>query len=72
MAEVLSRTPSPPSGGAHRKRRHSVLDRVTGERFLAEILAVGGARPALESFKAFRGREPSVDALLRHSGMIPA
>jgi len=51
---------------------HSVLDRVTGERFLAEILAVGGARPALESFKAFRGREPSVDALLRHSGMIPA
>lgn len=41
----------------------------TGVRFLNEILAVGGARPAAESFKAFRGREPSIDALLRHSGM---
>jgi oligopeptidase A len=41
----------------------------TGRRFQQEILAVGGARPALESFKAFRGREPSIDALLRHSGM---
>ena len=37
-----------------------------------EILSVGGSRPAIESFKAFRGREPSVDALLRHSGMIAA
>ena len=34
-----------------------------------EILAQGGARPALESFKAFRGREPTIDALLRHNGM---
>ena len=42
----------------------------TGKRFQQEILAVGGSRPALESFKAFRGREPSIDALLRHSGMI--
>ena len=42
------------------------------ERFLDEILSVGGSRPAIESFKAFRGREPSVDALLRHSGMITA
>ncbi|MGH8854611.1 MAG: M3 family metallopeptidase [Telluria sp.] len=41
----------------------------TGKRFQREILAVGGSRPALESFKAFRGREPSIDALLRHSGM---
>jgi oligopeptidase A len=40
-----------------------------GRRFLAEILAMGGARPALESFKAFRGREPKIDALLRHNGM---
>jgi oligopeptidase A len=31
---------------------------------------VGGSRPALDSFKAFRGREPKVDALLRHSGMV--
>lgn len=45
------------------------LDSDTGVRFLDEILAVGGARPAAESFQAFRGREPSIDALLRHSGM---
>ena len=38
-------------------------------RILDEILSVGGSRPALESFKAFRGREPSLDALLRHQGM---
>ena len=45
------------------------LSAATGKRFQQEILAVGGSRPALESFKAFRGREPSIDALLRHSGM---
>lgn len=49
-----------------------VLDPGTGNRFRKEILAVGGSRPALDSFKAFRGREPSIEALLRHSGMIPA
>jgi len=49
-----------------------ILDPATGERFWREILAVGGSRPAMESFKAFRGREPRVDALLRHSGMIEA
>ncbi|NWG32253.1 MAG: M3 family metallopeptidase [Rhodocyclaceae bacterium] len=48
----------------------TVLDAATGERFWREILAVGGSRPALESFKAFRGREPSLDALLRHNGMM--
>ena len=42
----------------------------TGRLFWQEILAVGGSRPALESFKAFRGREPQIDALLRHSGMV--
>ena len=47
----------------------SVLDAATGEKFWREILAVGGSRPALDSFRAFRGREPRVDALLRHSGM---
>jgi oligopeptidase A len=41
----------------------------TGRRFQQEILAVGGSRNAIDSFKAFRGREPSIDALLRHSGM---
>jgi oligopeptidase A len=49
-----------------------ILDAGTGQRFRDEILAVGGSRPAAESFLAFRGREPRVDALLRHSGMIPA
>lgn len=49
---------------------HGVLDGATGQRFWEEILAVGGSRPALESFKAFRGREPRVDALLRHNGMV--
>jgi oligopeptidase A len=42
----------------------------TGRRFLDEILAVGGSRPAIESFRAFRGREPKLDALLRHNGMV--
>ncbi|MDR1889692.1 MAG: M3 family metallopeptidase [Zoogloeaceae bacterium] len=46
------------------------LDAATGKRFLDEILTQGGVRPALESFKAFRGRAPKPDALLRHSGMI--
>jgi len=45
------------------------LDPETGARFRREILAVGGARPAADSFRAFRGREPRIDALLRHSGM---
>jgi oligopeptidase A len=48
---------------------NGVLDRATGERFRDEILGVGGSRPAFESFVAFRGREPRIDALLRHSGM---
>ena len=41
----------------------------TGQRFLAEIISRGGSRPAAENFRAFRGREPSIDALLRHNGM---
>ena len=40
-----------------------------GIKFQREILAVGGSRPAMESFIAFRGRPPEIDALLRHSGM---
>ncbi|WP_047540718.1 M3 family metallopeptidase [Methylotenera versatilis] len=40
-----------------------------GSRFKNEVLAKGGSRPAMESFVAFRGREPSLDALLRHNGM---
>jgi oligopeptidase A len=48
---------------------NGVLDPATGQRFWNEILGMGGSRPALESFVAFRGREPKIDALLRHSGM---
>ena len=43
----------------------------TGRKYRETILEVGGSRPAMESFKAFRGREPSLDALLRHQGMAP-
>jgi oligopeptidase A len=48
---------------------NGVLSPEVGHRFWSEILAMGGARPAIESFKAFRGREPNIDALLRHNGM---
>jgi oligopeptidase A len=52
---------------------NGVLDPATGERFRREVLASGGSRPALESFVAFRGRKPQIDALLRHNGMmVPA
>lgn len=45
------------------------LDIATGRRYRQAILEAGGSRPAMESFKAFRGREPKIDALLRHQGM---
>ena len=41
----------------------------TGRKYRKAILEAGGSRPAIESFKAFRGREPTLDALLRHQGM---
>jgi oligopeptidase A len=44
-------------------------NRDTGKRYLQTILEMGGSRPAMASFKAFRGREPQLDALLRHQGM---
>ncbi len=47
----------------------SALDPDTGRRYREAILEAGGSRPAMESFKAFRGREPKIDALLRHQGM---
>ena len=46
-----------------------VLDPATGRRWREAILEAGGGRPAMESFKAFRGREPKIDALLRHQGI---
>ncbi|WP_233234771.1 M3 family metallopeptidase [Bordetella sp. LUAb4] len=60
------------SQGSGQNPGQGTLDPATGDRFRREILAVGGARPAAESFKAFRGREPRIDALLRHSGMAAA
>ena len=45
------------------------LSAEAGQQFWQEILSRGGSRPAMESFIAFRGREPSIDALLRHNGM---
>ncbi|HEY0563188.1 MAG TPA: M3 family metallopeptidase [Methylophilus sp.] len=45
------------------------LSAEAGSRFKNEVLAKGGSRPAMESFVAFRGRAPSMDALLRHNGM---
>ena len=46
-----------------------VFNPEVGQRFRREILEAGGSRPAMDSFKAFRGREPRIDALLRHQGM---
>jgi oligopeptidase A len=47
----------------------STLDAALGARFRDEVLAVGGSRPAMQSFVAFRGRGPTIDAMLRHHGM---
>lgn len=55
---------------AQQKNSNSSLIPEVGQRFLDEILAIGGTRPSAESFKAFRGREATPDALLRHSGLI--
>jgi oligopeptidase A len=43
--------------------------KATGKSYLKEILQVGGSRPAIESFIAFRGKAPQIDALMRHQGM---
>ena len=48
---------------------NGVLNSSVGNRFREEILGSGGSRPALESFVAFRGRKPTIEALLRHNGM---
>ena len=52
------------------KVKGTVLDPETGIRYRQEILEVGGSRPAAESFAAFRGRPPQIDALLRHGGLV--
>lgn len=62
-AEVLS------SDAFAKFEENGVLDRKIGQEFLNAILERGGSQPAMELFTEFRGREPSVEALLRHSGL---
>jgi oligopeptidase A len=62
-AEVLS------ADAFERFEQAGVFDRATGEAYRQAILAVGGSRPALESFVEFRGREPRPEALLRSYGL---
>ena len=50
---------------------NGVVSPEIGAKWLEEVISRGGSRPAMESFVAFRGRRPTVDALLRHSGMTP-
>lgn len=65
-AEVLS------SDAFSRFEAEGIFNRKTGLAFRQNVLAKGGSQPALELFTAFRGREPSIDALLRHSGLEKA
>lgn len=62
-AEVLS------ADAFARFEEEGLFDSGIGEAFLHEVLEVGGSRRAMDSFVAFRGRKPTVDALLRHSGL---
>jgi oligopeptidase A len=68
-AEVLSADAYAAFEEAAQAAGQSTLSVDTGRRYRQAILEAGGSRPAMESFKAFRGREPSIDALLRHQGM---
>ena len=63
-AEVLS------SDAFARFEEEGILDATTGQAFLNEILSRGSSRSALDSFVAFRGREPEIDALIRHNGIL--
>ncbi|MEM0910525.1 MAG: M3 family metallopeptidase, partial [Pseudomonadota bacterium] len=62
-AEVLS------SDAFSRFEEEGIFNTQTGEDFLHNILEMGGSKEPMELFKAFRGREPNIDALLRHSGI---
>ena len=62
-AEVLS------ADAFARFEEEGIFNPQIGRDFLKEILEVGGSRDAMESFKAFRGREPDIEALLRHNGL---
>lgn len=62
-AEVLS------SDAFARFEEEGIFNVQVGNDFLSSVLEMGGSRPAMDLFKAFRGREPEIDALLRHSGI---
>jgi len=62
-AEVLS------SDAFSRFEEDGILNTETGQDFLKQVLAKGGSEEPMELFKAFRGREPSIEALLNHSGI---
>jgi oligopeptidase A len=49
---------------------NGIFDHATGQSFMHEVLEMGGAREPMACFEAFRGRKPTVDALLRHSGIV--
>lgn len=63
-AEVLS------ADAFSRFEEEGIFNEATGQSFLENVLEVGGSRDAMTSFSAFRGREPDVDALLRHTGLV--
>ncbi len=64
-AEVLS------ADAFSRFEEEGIFNAETGRAFLEEILEKGGSEEPLKLFTAFRGREPQIDALLRHSGLTP-
>jgi oligopeptidase A len=68
-AEVLSADAYAAFEEAAAASGRNTLDVATGRRYREAVLEAGGSRPAMESFKAFRGREPDIGALLRHQGM---
>jgi oligopeptidase A len=68
-AEVLSADAYAAFEEAALEQGRNTLDVETGRRYRQAILEAGGSRPAMESFRVFRGREPRIDALLRHQGM---
>ncbi|WP_240183126.1 M3 family metallopeptidase, partial [Vibrio cholerae] len=62
-AEVLS------ADAFSRFEEEGIFNRETGQSFLNNILEMGGSEEPMELFKRFRGREPQIDALLRHAGI---
>ena len=63
-AEVLS------ADAFSKFEENGIFDRKTGEQFLNSILEQGGSREPMDLFVEFRGRKPSIDALLRHAGIL--